>query len=331
MPDLDAPLLLDLLFGLIILLFVPFGIRRGVAKEAMGSAGLLFGSVLTAAWGGTAVRWLIDVLGMESALARFAIDLAGFAGGMIFFGYLGGAALGRLHQGVLARIAGGFLAAANGTFFLVSLFNAIERHLQPGTWLNDGIVARTLLREDNWITLGIAALVVALILVGLLVTTGRRRRQPRASAFDPAAAVPARQRPVRLAREDDPGKYEPTPDSRPGRFGGNVSLTAPLTTGSKPSPSPSPSTAAALGSPWARERLDLPANTNGHGLGHGSSPRESATVPIADAWVRRSDSGRTVDASAPTPASSAASRRCPRCGAPSRTTDVFCPECGQTV
>jgi uncharacterized membrane protein required for colicin V production len=45
-PQIDTPLLLDILLGLVILLFVPFGIRRGVAKEAMVSAGVLLGATL---------------------------------------------------------------------------------------------------------------------------------------------------------------------------------------------------------------------------------------------------------------------------------------------
>ena len=46
MPQIDTPILLDILLGLVILLFVPFGIRRGVAKEAMVSAGVLLGATL---------------------------------------------------------------------------------------------------------------------------------------------------------------------------------------------------------------------------------------------------------------------------------------------
>ena len=50
-PQIDTPLLLDILLGLVILLFVPFGIRRGVAKEAMVSAGVLLGATLAERFG----------------------------------------------------------------------------------------------------------------------------------------------------------------------------------------------------------------------------------------------------------------------------------------
>lgn len=315
MPQFDLPLLTDLLFGLIVLLFVPFGIRRGVAKEAMVSAGLLFGAALAAAWLTPASDRLARLWNLEPEVSRFAVTLAGMIGGMLLLGYGGGAALGRMRPGILARLAGGVLAAGNGLLLLAFLLAAAERELNPGGWLDDGLVSRTLLRDLDWVLLAVGAVLLLCVLLGLVVSTFRRGREPRYAPSplidtgEGGVPVPPRQRPVRFARSGDIGKYEPTPDPHPGRSGANLAHTAPAVD--------------APADAWSRGHLRHAAPGNGQSAG----PPQGATAPIGDDWIRRATAVQPNDSRAATDAS----RRCPRCGAPARATDIFCPECGQTI
>jgi len=329
-PQLDTPLLGDLLLGLIVLLFVPFGIRRGVAKEAMVTAGLLFGWALAAAWLDPAAAWLTRVWGLEPATARFVVLVGGYGGGMLLLGYGGGAALGRVRPGVLARLAGGLLAAGNGVLLLVLLLGAIDQELEPGGWLDDGLVARSLLRDDAWVLLGLGAVFLLCVLIGLVVTAFRRGRErpfggPVAGDPGSSTAVPPRQRPVRLGRSADVGKYEPTSEPGSGRFGAGLGQTAPLSSATRLHPSPP---APASDEVWSRgsDRRADAAN------GHAPTQAQGATAPISDDWLRRpARHERAQPAEATGDSGSTAGRRCPRCGAPARSTDVFCPECGQTL
>lgn len=321
-PQLDTPLLADILLGLIVLLFVPFGIRRGVAKEAMVSAGLLFGVSLAAAWLPTVSDWLVRVWNLDPAIARFATTMVGPLGGMLILGYGGGAALGRTRPSVLARLSGGLLAACNGLILLVYLLAAIEQYLRPGAWIGDGIVSRTLIQDTDWVLLGVAGLLGLCVVLGVIVGSFRRGREPRfpTSVDDPAAGgfpVAPRHRPVRLSSSGVVDKYEPIPEPRSGRFAARL---VPRASGEDAQTGHEHAPSSHAGSSWSAAP---PSHANSPGNGFTPSPAHGATAPIGDDWLRRATGE---------PASSSASdRRCPRCGAPSRSTDIFCPECGQTL
>lgn len=368
MPSIDTALLLDILLGLIVLLFVPFGVRRGVAKEAMVSAGLLLGAAVGAAWAETAGTDLASWLDLSAETARFAVAVTALVGGALLLGYGGGAALGRLRQGILARLTGGILAAVNGTILLAYLLAFVQRFLRPGSdpgVVDDGIVGRTLLRDLDWLLLGAAAVAAVCVLLGLLVTGFRRRGEPLAVEVG-GGVVPPRQRPVRVSREADSGKYEPTasdapggPDPRPGRFGGSSPGLAPGLGQTSPLPSPperwrSDDPPQRDGDDWRRPRamLDASPASNGH-----------APAPSRDAWLRRTGTvthpspeastgsnalggggfgppgGGTTGAvpragTPPDPEGDGAApgrRRCPACGAVPGPRDLFCPECGTAV
>jgi hypothetical protein len=76
LPQIDTPLLLDILLGLVILLFVPFGIRRGVAKEAIVSAGILLGANLADRFGATWGAELSSVFNLQQGTATFTASVA---------------------------------------------------------------------------------------------------------------------------------------------------------------------------------------------------------------------------------------------------------------
>lgn len=125
MPDLSSQLLLDLLLGFIILLFVPFGVRRGVGREALVSAGLLLAAVIIGEWGERFGGWLAARTGLGSGVATFAVELGILLAGTFLVGYGAGGAIAASRPSAWSRIAGGILAAVNGAIFLGYLLRAI--------------------------------------------------------------------------------------------------------------------------------------------------------------------------------------------------------------
>lgn len=354
MPVIDTELLLDVLLALIILLFVPFGVRRGVAKEAMVSGGILLGAVVADRWAVRGGAELADRFGVPADTAPFLVAVASLAIGALVLGYGGGAALGRLPQGVLARLAGGLLAALNGALLVAFVLTFLRDYLRDGRDLgavDDGFVGRALLRDFDWMVLAAAALLGLAVLFGLIVTAFRRRNEPIVLPSVEGVGIPPRQRPARLPRGGDAGKYEPyngppPPESRPGRFGGgggsgtsSMGHTTPLL--DRPDAWQS-TDEPKRGASWPRPRAGLD-------LGHGSNGHDAAPTGAID-WLRLGSESAPIDrtfASGSTegkpnddhvwrppsdqPAPADDRRRCPTCGASLASHDVFCAECGTTL
>src|SRR4051812_20470786 len=241
----ETSLLLDILLGLVILLFIPFGIRRGAAKEAMVSAGILLGATLAdrfaSQWGDElALRF-----GLEPSVATFSTSVLLLFGCTFLLGYGGGAALGPSRPGTLSRLAGGLLAAFNAALLLSYLVAWIAHDLRQGADLDEGIISTALLHQADTLLLGAAGVLFVLTVLGWIVNATRARRQPHAVRGRTDPGVIARQRPVRIPSQDD-DVYEPPydPIARSGRFGQSVDATSPLSTGiaAKPDPYVIPST-----------------------------------------------------------------------------------------
>jgi uncharacterized membrane protein required for colicin V production len=335
-PQIDTPLLLDILLGLIVLLFVPFGIRRGVAKEAMVSAGVLLGATLAdrfgAAWGAE----LATRFGLEQGTATFVASTALLLACTFLLGYGGGAALGRSRPGTASRLAGGLLAAFNAAFLLSILFGWIDEFLHQGAALDDGIVGEALLRRADLLLLGAAGVLLVLTVLGWIVNASRSRRQPRENGGSQMGGIPARQRPVRMANDSDAGKYEPglEPVSRSGRFGQGVEATSPLAMGS-----------VYAGEPWSRDEQATAAN-NGHNRADQiestrqrplDAPRSQNDETVWSPWsaAASDDTVARSEAAGPWPVTSSRGvtddGRCAVCRARVGSRDVFCPECGATL
>ena len=336
MPQIDTPLLLDILLGLVILLFVPFGIRRGVAKEAMVSAGILLGATLAERFGQPWGAELASRFTLEQGAATFAASAALLFAGTFLLGYGGGAALGRSRPGTASRLAGGLLAAFNAALLLSYLFRWMEEILQQGAALDDGIVSEALLRRADLLLLGAAGVLFALIVLGWIVNASRSRRQPREADGSSMAAIPPRQRPVRLAASGDAGKYEPGLESvsRSGRFGQGLEATSPLSVGSSSTDQ----------GPWPADGM-APLANNGHGRENhfdntrqrpAGSTRAQNDETVWSAWSAASDD--TISRTEPvtqwpvTPSVGVTDdERCGVCRARVGSRDVFCPECGATL
>jgi uncharacterized membrane protein required for colicin V production len=370
-PPINTPLLLDLLLGLIVLLFVPFGIRRGVAKEAMVSAAILWGALVATIWTEPWAAVLVERFDLERRTATFAVAVAILFGSAVLLGYGGGAALGRTRQGVLAHLAGGVLAALNGALLVALLLADVERYLPPWQELDDGTVSRFLLRDLDRLLLAAGALLFAWVALGVIVTTVRHHRQPRdlttAGATGYAAATPpVRHRPVRMPREADAGKFEPLPGTTPpARPAGTYERTTPLFDPSVGSSRRGVTDDEQWRRPATGDRPFAVPPPAGNSTGAGSAPNRHnghAPPPAAeDSWLRRAaaitrppESDRPAQ---PPPASSGLSpeaswrfggrdaanrdtapepptrwgRACPTCGASVGATDSFCAECGRTL
>jgi uncharacterized membrane protein required for colicin V production len=201
--------MLDILLGLVILLFVPFGIRRGVAKEAMVSAGLLLGAILAGRFAESWGAELASRFAMDPGVARFVVSVALLLAGVFLLGYGAGAALGVMRVGTLSRLAGGLLAAFNAALFLSYVLRWIDEYLAAGAALDDGFIGEALLRRSDSLLLGAATVLLALTILGWIFNATRARRQPRELNGAGQSGIPARQRPVRVAPAADAGKYEP--------------------------------------------------------------------------------------------------------------------------
>jgi len=336
-PQIDTPLLLDILLGLVILLFIPFGIRRGVAKEAMVSAGIFLGASLAARYGSAWGAEISARVDLDAGAATFAASLLLLFAGTFLLGYGGGAALGVTRPGTLSRLVGGLLAAFNAALLLSYLLFWIEMDLQQTTTLDDGILSEALLRRTDVLLLVAAGVLLALTVLGWIVNGMRSRGQPREIESGPLAGVSARQRPVRVATAGDAGKYEPgnEPIARSGRFGPNLDATSPLSTGP----------AVSGGSPWAGEGTAV-SDTNGHGRGAfasgatryvGGDASGQGDETVWAAWnapgSRETVSGPDTPSQWPVAASLGVTDddRCAVCRARVGARDVFCPECGATL
>ena len=323
MPTIDTLLLLDLLLGLVILLFVPFGIRRGAAKEAMVSAGLLFGALVATTWAERGGAELAARFGVDPRIAPFVVAMAALVGGMFLIGYGGGAALGRVPQGWLSHLVGGLLAILNGALFLTYLLRFLTEYLQPPRALDDGLVAATLLERFELLLLAAGGGLILLVILGVIINTVRQQNQPR-----PVVAIgPSRQRPVRVASGGEAGKYEPEAATMTGaeRHQPTLEQTAPLL--ERPV------------RPWDEQSRA----GNGRYQSWNTEPSTNGQPPpdAGELWERRSSAASwSAGGSAMTGGSASygpgagsdpGGSRCPSCSAAIGPRDLFCPSCGRTV
>ncbi|MCA9878892.1 MAG: CvpA family protein [Thermomicrobiales bacterium] len=315
MPQVDTPLLLDILLGLVILLFVPFGIRRGVAKEAMVSAGIFLGATLaerlTPAWG----PWLSERFGLAPGTSAFLVSAGLLFGGAFLLGYGGGAALGTPRLGVLSRLVGGLLAAFNAALLLSYLLAWIERDLGQGGTLDDGYISPWLLQRTTDLLLAAAGVLVVMTVLAWIVNLFRSQRQPRADDAYPARAA----RPAPVTPES--GKYEPADNvARSGRFAPGLDATSPL-------PAAAPS-----GAPWAAN-AGRTVNGNGRESPLASAAADETVWAPWDSQGGRSSAGSAARTEWPVAPAVGVTpdERCAVCHARVGPRDVFCPECGATL
>lgn len=340
MPQIDTPLLLDILLGLVVLLFVPFGIRRGVAKEAIVSAGILLGAILGDRFG---VIWGAELsarFALAPPAATFAASALLLFGGTFLIGYGGGAALGVMRPGTLSRLTGGLLAAFNAALLLSYLLRWIDELLQQGAALDDGIVSEALLRQSDLLLLAATGVLLLLIVAGWIVHAARARRQPRELNGSLLDGMPGRQRPVRIAPAADAGKYEPgsEPVSRSGRFGQGLDATSPLPAGSAVTYTGAANEQQRGQGPWpgaGQPNLAPNGHSRENRVDASREPQSDDTVWSAWSAAPNTEVLSRAEPSSQWPVAPALGvtddDRCAVCRARVGPRDVFCPECGATL
>jgi uncharacterized membrane protein required for colicin V production len=212
----DDYILLDLLLGLIVVLFAAIGFWRGAAKEVVVTAGVFAGAALAASWANPWGNDLADLIHLRADVSRLIVAATALLLASLILGYGGSALVGSPEVGWGGRLAGATLAAINGGLVLHYCLSFIERFLtDEGAQraLDRSDVSRVLLHQFGWLLIGAAGLIGTAIVASLLL--GRRRAfvpyEPAVAASEPAAyhEPGGRQRPARLPRGADAGKYEP--------------------------------------------------------------------------------------------------------------------------
>jgi hypothetical protein len=281
----DDYLVLDILLGLIVVLFAAIGCWRGAAKEVVVTAGIFAGYALASSWAQPWGSDLADLIDLRRDVAQLVVAATALLSATILLGYGGSALAGSPDVRVSGRVAGGVLAAINGGLLLHYCLSFVERFLtDEGAQraLDRSHVSRLLLRQFGWLLIGVAGVAATAIVVTLIL---RRRRAfvplvPDSDALETVVyqETGSRQRPARLPRGADDGKYEPVArgyDPSSGRYGADA--------------------------PSAGQTIPLPpvdAASLAHGGGRGTpSSNGPRSVPRTDSfagddWYRRDGASR---------------------------------------
>lgn len=206
-------MLLDGLFILIALLFLPIGFRRGLTREVFVSAGLLAGAKLADSWARPWGNDLAELIDTRNGAGQLAVSTAFIVGGALLLGYAGASAARVERPGIWGRLAGAVLAVLNGALIAALILRDIERFLaDDGTQrtLEESRIARTLLRDFGWVLIGMAALTLLAIIISM-IAGGRQGRSPAMVTTAPTWQAPAAtgKRKRRLGWGRDDGKVEP--------------------------------------------------------------------------------------------------------------------------
>lgn len=185
---------LDLLIAVILVLFVPIGLWRGPAREAVTTGGILLGAILAGEWTPVWGPALTASTGLTPPLAGFFVAINLFLGVVLVIGYGGSLLLPPRLPGRWARAAGGPIALLNAALiigytlrFLQSYVyaNAPNSFIMQSTagWLLANLVAIIFLLPVLVLTPAVA--VAAIVRLGRWLRGGSRR-----PAAAPTAALP---------------------------------------------------------------------------------------------------------------------------------------------
>lgn len=362
-------LILDLLFGIIVVLFAAIGLWRGIVKEIPITAAIFAGAALASSWANPWGGDLADLSDIRTDASRMIVLGVALVGTTIVLGYGGAALIGHLEITWGERFAGALLAGINGVLLLHYALDGVERFFTGDATteaLDQSYVARLLLREFGWVLVGAAVMMTLCLMVGWTrARRSSRNRVASASSVLAESSIGARGRPARLPREADSGKFEPVTsgfDARSGRYAadapsvqqtiamppvdpervaneGGRYAPPPSASGGTPRQSRAPSAADRSGfdgDEWIRRAaappsVERPDRKSDH-VGDG----DSAHHPTANGH-RVFDGTTSSSWSNPapqTPDSEAfppRAARCPRCAGGVGSDDDFCPHCGQRL
>lgn len=162
---------LDLLMGLVLIMFVPIGLWRGALREWLTLAGIALGGLLAASWGSAWGDDLSRAMSIDPNLAAFAVAAAFFLGTTLVVGYGGGVTLPyRPDLSSANRALGALIGLGNGTLILSGLLQLMQRHLFAGSAdspLKTAGLATFLIDSIGWVHLGLLLIFLGCVLTGL--------------------------------------------------------------------------------------------------------------------------------------------------------------------
>ena len=166
--------ILDLLMIVVLIMFIPIGLWRGVLREWLALIGIALGLLLANEWAGPWGGDLAAQTGLKPEMGAFIVGAAFFLGTTLLIGYGGGAALPYRPDLTWAnRLLGALIGLGNGVLILSGMLRLMQRHLfgdQPDSLLLGTVLSRFLIDYVGW-----AQLVLLLTLALCVIISVFRR------------------------------------------------------------------------------------------------------------------------------------------------------------
>lgn len=163
---------LDLLMIVVLVMFIPIGLWRGVLREWVALVGITVGTLLAAEWAGPWGGDLAARTGMDDKMGAFVVGVFFFLGTTLLVGYGGGAALPyRTDLTRANRLLGALLGLGNGTLILSGMLRLMQRHLFDGqseSLLLGTTLSRFLIDDIGWVQLVMLAVLLLCVVVSVL-------------------------------------------------------------------------------------------------------------------------------------------------------------------
>ena len=185
---------LDLLIGLILVLFVPLGVWRGLLREALTTGGILLAAVVAGDWAPVWGPALTAQTGLTRPLAFFLVAISLFLGVVLVIGYGSALLLPTRAPGRWGRAAAGPLGLVNAALIVGYTLHFLQIHLYGNA--PDSAIAQS---SAAWFLANLVAVVFLLpvlvltpaIVVAAIVRLIRSRRgQATARAAATTAVLP---------------------------------------------------------------------------------------------------------------------------------------------
>lgn len=213
----------SILFGLLLVVGLANGLRRGGIKEGTALMGILLGALLVEFWAQRWAQTLSERSGLRLNVAELLLSLALLIGTALFSGYGSGLLFRRRTMRTNERVGGALLGLLNmGLLTSFTLrytqqlyFNETDPAQPVQTWIRNGVVSRFMLNWLGYVLLGAALTLGVVALVTATLRLGRLAAAPRPA---PAAAKPKPQ-PTAAAKPPSAPAAGPPP-ARPPEGGG---------------------------------------------------------------------------------------------------------------
>jgi len=356
----SIPQALDLPVAVVLIMFIPIGLWRGLLREWVACAGIALGILLAVAAG---ARWgdgFAQFANMEPQLGRFAVAAGLFLASVLLLGYGGGLALPyRPDLSWANRGLGALLGLGNGLLIIGGLLRLMQEYLFDGrsnSPLHTAALTTFLIDASIvWVYLGLFLGLLLCVILGLIrrVNDGA----PLLEEYSPVYPVAAHGDWASATRREP---QPPAPETRSGGAAASVPniptqetqvlrlITTPNTaTASAPTGGNTPPPASTKQVAPQVANLDRPTPRPAKGAFTPPAERshdtervpliiehpneQDAPTPIPRAAADSPPTGKPQQREAASPESAAPPASCPTCGAPLAGKARFCSNCGHVT